>query len=42
MIFIIYWDILMFYKVFLSPQVKHCAIITYKPGIYKLAHEFPD
>ena len=28
----------MFHQVFLSPQVKRCAIITYKHGIY----EFPE
>ena len=27
------WDFLMFYQVFLSLQVKLCAIITYKHGI---------
>ena len=25
-----------FYQIFLSPQVKRCAIITYKHGIYEL------
>ena len=29
----------MFYQIFLSPQVKRCAIITYKHGIYELPHE---
>ena len=29
----------MFYQIFLSPQVKRCAIITYKHGIYKMPHE---
>ena len=38
-IFIIFWDSLMFYQILLSPQVKQCAIITYKLGIYK--HESP-
>ena len=33
-IFIILWDFLMFYQIFLSPQVKRCTIITYKHGIY--------
>ena len=33
---IIYWDIFIFHQTFLSPQVKQCAIITYKHGIYKL------
>ena len=31
--FIIFWDALMFYQVFFSAQVKRCAIITYKHGI---------
>ena len=38
-IFIIFWDSLMFHQIFLSPQVKRCAIITYKRGIYELRHE---
>ena len=32
----------MFYQIFLSPQVKQWAIITYKHGIYELPHELPD
>ena len=32
---IIFWDFLMFYQTFLSPQVERCAIITYKYGIYE-------
>ena len=32
----------MFYQIFLSPQAKRCAIITYKHGIYGLPHEFPN
>ena len=32
----------MFYQIFLSPQVKRCAIIAYKDGIYKLVHELPN
>ena len=35
-IFIIFWDPLM------SPQVKLCAIITYKHGVYKLPHDLPN
>ena len=27
----------MFYQIFLSPQVKRCAIITYKHGMYRLS-----
>ena len=36
---IIFWDFSMFYQIFLSPQVKRMAIITYKHGIYKFPHE---
>ena len=32
----------MFYQISVSPQVKRWAIITYKHGIYKLSHEFPN
>ena len=32
----------MFYQIFLSPQEKRCAIITYKHGIYELPHELPN
>ena len=32
----------MFYQTFLSPQVKRCAIITYKHGVYELPHELPN
>ena len=32
----------MFYQIFLSPQVKRCAIITYKHGIHELLHELPN
>ena len=28
--------------IFRSPQVKRCAIITYKHGIYELPHELPN
>ena len=31
-----------FYQVFLSPQMKRCAVITYKHGIYELPHELPN
>ena len=43
MIFIIFWDFLMFYQIFLSPQVKgKWAIIAYKHGIYEFIHELPN
>ena len=32
----------MFYQTFLSSQVKRCAIITYKRGIYELPQELPN
>ena len=38
--FIIFWDFLMFCQIFLSPQVKRCAIITYKYGMYQTPHNF--
>ena len=31
----------MFCQIFLSPQVKRCAIITYKYGIHEMLHELP-
>ena len=37
-----FWDILMFYQIFLSPQVERCAIITYEHGKYKFPHKLPD
>ena len=41
-IFIIFLESLMFYQIFLSPQVKRCEIITHKHGIYELPHEVPN
>ena len=32
----------MFYQIFLSPQVKRWAIITYRHGMYELPHELPN
>ena len=32
-------DFLMFYQLFLSPEVKRRAIIIYKHGIHELPHE---
>ena len=29
-------------QIFISPQVKRCATVTYKNGIYELPHELPD
>ena len=39
---ITFWDFLVFYQILLSPQVKQCAIITYKHGIYDLPHKLPN
>ena len=33
---------MMFYQIFLSPQVKRWAIITYKHGTYELPHDLPN
>ena len=41
-IFIIFWDFLMFYQISLSPKVKRCAIITYKHIICELPHELSN
>ena len=32
----------MFYQIFLSLQVKHCAIITYKHAKHELRHKLPN
>ena len=40
-IFIVFWDFLVFYQIFFSPQAKRCSIITYEHGIYELPHELP-
>ena len=32
---------MMFYQIFLSPQVKRIVIIRNKHGIYELPHELP-
>ena len=40
--FIIFSDFLMFNQIFLSPQVKRWAIITYKLCIYELPHNWPN
>ena len=32
----------MFYEILFSPQVKRCAIITYKHGIDELPHKLPN
>ena len=32
----------MFYQILFSPQVKRCAVISYKHGMYELPHEMPN
>ena len=39
---IIFWDFSIFHQIFLSPQVKRLAIITYKSGIYEVPHELSN
>ena len=39
---IIFWDLLMFYQIFLSSQVKRIVIINNNHGIYLLPHELPS
>ena len=41
-IFIIFWDFLMFYQIFLSPQEKRFGIIAYTHGIYELPHKLSN
>ena len=36
---IIYWEFLMLYQIFFSPQVKQSVIISNKQGVYKLSRE---
>ena len=37
---IIFEDFSMLYQIFILPQVRRYAIITYKHGIYELSHKF--
>ena len=39
---IIFWDILLFYQIFFSPQVKWSVIISNKHSIHELPHELPN
>ena len=39
---IIFWDFLILYQIFFSPQVKQSVIISNKHGIYELPHELPN
>ena len=38
---ITFWDLLIFYQIFLSPQVKWSVIISNKHGTSKLPHKLP-
>ena len=38
----IFWDFLMFYQIFLWPQVKQILIVSNKHGIYRLRHKFKN
>ena len=38
----IFWDFLVLYEIFLSPQVKQSVIISNKHSIYELPHELPN
>ena len=37
-----FWDFLMFYQIFFSPQVKRSTIISNKHGINELLHDLPN
>ena len=39
---LIFWDSLMFDRIFLLPQVKRSEIISNKQGMYELPHEVPN
>ena len=41
-IFILFWDFLTFYQIFLSPQGERCSSFTYKHGIDKLPIKLPN
>ena len=38
-VFMIFWNFLMFCQIFLAPQMKRCANITNKHRKYELPHE---
>ena len=37
-----FWDILMFDKIYVSPQVKRIVIISNKHGMQELSYELPN
>ena len=38
---IIFWEFLLLYQIFFSPQVQRSVIISNKHGIYELPDELP-
>ena len=42
MMVILFWDLLIFYKIFLLTQVKRSVIIINKNGVYELPRELPN
>ena len=42
MMVIIFWDLLIFYTIFLLTQVKRSVIIINKNGVYKLPRKLPN
>ena len=38
----IFWDFLLLYEIFFSPQVKRSVIVSNKHGVYELPHEIPN
>ena len=39
---IIFSDFLMFYQIFVKPQLKQIMIISNKHGLYELPHQFQN
>ena len=39
---VIFWDLLIFYQILFSPQVKRSVIVSNKHGIYELLLELPN
>ena len=40
--YIIFWDSLILYQIFFSPQVKQSMILSNKHGIHQLPHKLPN
>ena len=39
---LIFWNFLLLYQIFFSPQVKRNVIISNKHGIYEFPHKLPN